>query len=80
MASSSRDTEPGKTMSSHHHKYSSRIVSKTRTAAAFWGGGVCLAERGRPSKNSSRRNSITEKNFVLRRHDDDTLHTATTSW
>lgn len=42
MASSSRDTEPGKTMSSHHHKYSSRIVSKTRTDAAFWGeGSVC---------------------------------------
>ncbi|XP_060863538.1 jmjC domain-containing histone demethylation protein 1 isoform X5 [Metopolophium dirhodum] len=28
MASSSRDSEPGKTMSSHHHKYSSRIRTR----------------------------------------------------
>jgi len=65
MASSSRDSEPGKTMSSHHHKYSSRIVSKTPVAAAFpSGGGVRLVERPRASTNYSRRNFKTEFFFA----------------
>lgn len=66
MASSSRDSEPGKTMSSHHHKYSSRIVSKTPVAAAFpWReGGVRLVELPRACTNYSRRNFKTEFFFA----------------